>query len=136
MVKSINLIDKNVRFSCKFYCNDVLAKESKASHEHNFIIPELPAHCKIEINPWKIKPYVRFDNQLVNYGLAKIIPWDHMLEFTIYEDFLDRYFNAIVKAKKDYLINTDQTVPVDMEYFVGVNNFHPELVNKIYKRIK
>ena len=89
MVKSINLFDKNIKFNCKFYCNNNFIKESRDSHSHNFIIPETPAHCKIEIHLWKLKPLIRFDNQLVNYGLAEITPWDHMLEFKLDANFLE-----------------------------------------------
>ena len=125
MVKSINLFDKDIKFSCKFYCNNNFIKESRDLHSHDFIIPETPAHCKIEIQPWKLKPLVRFDNQLVNYGLAEITPWDHMLEFKLNENFL-----------KKYLERTGQNVPDNMENYVGINNEHKEIINQILEKIK
>ena len=136
MVKSINLFDKDTKFSTKFYCNEKLIRKSNKSHNHNFIVPELPAHCKIEILPWKIKPIVRFDNQLVNYGLAEITPWDHMLEFKLNKNFLKKYFKNIILAKKKYLERTGQNIPDNMESYVGVNNDHIEIVNQILEKIK
>ncbi len=136
MVKSINLFDKNIKFSCKFYCNNNFIKESRDSHNHDFIIPETPAHCKIEIQPWKLKPLVRFDNQLVNYGLAEITPWDHMLEFKLDENFLKKYFKNIISNKKKYLERTGQNVPDNMENYVGINHEHKEIINQILEKIK
>jgi hypothetical protein len=46
---------------------------------------------------------VRIDDIMVNYGLAKITPWDHMLEFELDSNFFDRYFANIVESKIQYL---------------------------------
>ena len=40
---------------------------------------------------------------MVNYGLAKITPWDHMLEFALDVDFFDQYFTNIIESKRQYL---------------------------------
>lgn len=133
--RSIKLSD-NIPFSCKFFCNNKLIATTNQQNKHTFTIPELPAHCKIEITPWKIKPLVRFNNQLVNYGLAGITPWDHMLEFKLNENFLKKYFKNIISNKKKYLERTGQNVPDNMENYVGINNEHKEIINQILEKIK
>jgi hypothetical protein len=101
------------------------------SLEQSFSIDSLPAELKIYITPYKIQPYVRIDNLLVNYGLAEITPWDHMLEFTLHSDWRDRYFNNIIKAKQEYLSNSGQLIPENMDKYVGINNLHPEILKEI-----
>ena len=135
MVKQITLTHSE-RFSCEFYCDDKLATKSNNKLHHVFTTASRYAKYKIMIKPWKIKPLIRFDNFLVNYGLAKITPWDHMIEFTIGDNFQQEYFQAIIDAKKTYLKKNGDTVPNDMEYFVGINNLHPEIIESISNNIK
>ena len=46
---------------------------------------------------------------MVNYGLAKITPWDHMLELNLDNSFFDHYFSNIIEAKRLYLdLNKDE----------------------------
>lgn len=131
MVKQIQLELKHI-FSCKFICNGKTI-ESKNKKVHHFEIPELPAQCNIEIKPWKLKPLIRFDGQLVNYGLAKITPWDHMLEFTIPKDFLSFYFSNVLKSKKKYLqIESEKQF---LEH-IGLDTKNKKIVNEIKNQIK
>ena len=102
MVKQVQL-EHNTEFSCQIICNEKLIGKKDLALKHDFNVPVLPAHIKIEIYPWKIQPIIRYDGIMVNYGLAKITPWDHMLEFSLTENFLDSYFTQIVESKKDYL---------------------------------
>ena len=135
MVKQVTLSHTDA-FSCKVHLDDDLLCESKNKKHHVIDLPSLPAKLKIYIEPYRIQPLVRFDGHLVNYGLAKIKPWDHMLEFTVHEDYLDRYFKAIIEAKREYLSTTGQNIPTNMENYVGVNNSNPELVSQIKELIK
>lgn len=133
MVKKIELYDREISFSCKIFINNKLKCINENKNSHIFYLEKLPAHCKIEINPYKIKPMIRVDDCLVNYGLAKIIPWDHMLEFTIHENFLNEYFEQIVESKRIYL-KTDRE---DVEKIMGINNKnYYELIEKIENNIK
>lgn len=128
---NIRLNSKNQKFSCEVYCNGDRYSTHAVSLEHSFSINSLPAEFKIYITPYKVQPYVRIDNFLVNYGLAEITPWDHMLEFTVHPDWQDRYFKNIIKAKQEYLSNSGQSVPENMDKYVGINNLHPEMLKKI-----
>jgi hypothetical protein len=102
MVKQIKLTNSE-KFSCEYIVNDRLISKSVDSKEHIFSVKELPCKVKINMNPYKVKPIVRIDDIMVNYGLAKITPWDHMLEFELDSNFFDRYFANIVESKIQYL---------------------------------
>jgi|TARA_B110000977_G_scaffold178088_1_gene235287 hypothetical protein len=135
MVKQIKLTNSE-KFSCEYIVNDRLISKSLDSKEHIFSVKELPCKVKINMNPYKVKPIVRIDDVMVNYGLAKITPWDHMLEFDLDSNFFDHYFTNIIEAKRQYLSRTGQNVPDNMESYVGVDNAHPEIVDKIKELIK
>ena len=130
MVKQITL-DYKENFDCEYEENNVVLSKSLNKKHHVFKTKNLPAKIKMFIRPWKIKPLVRFDGHLVNYGLAKITPWDHMLEFTLDERYAEKYFDSIIDAKRQYLSKTGQNQPDNMDLFVGVNNLEPEMVEKI-----
>jgi hypothetical protein len=102
MVKQIKLTYTE-NFSCEYTVDDRLITKSMYARDHVFAVNHLPCHVKIRIQPYKIKPIVRIDDIMVNYGLAEITPWDHMLEFKLDMDFFDRYFANIVESKIKYL---------------------------------
>lgn len=131
MVKKIELYDKNIKFSCEFYVDDILKSITKTNNRHIFFLDNTPAHIKIKIDPHKLQPLVRFDDVLVNYGLAKITPWDHMLEFTISDNFLEDYFKEIVKSKQEYL----KTSQEEIKKIMGLNS-EKQLVDKILNNLK
>jgi|TARA_B110001454_G_C12713422_1_gene431615 hypothetical protein len=135
MVKQITLT-LDTEFSCEYYENDILIKKTSNNKHHKFIVTQLPCNIKIKINPWKIRPLIRIDEHLVNYGLAKITPWDHMIELNLEKNYTDIYFKNIIQAKRDYLSKTEQNIPDNMESYVGVNNEYKELVGQIKELIK
>ena len=67
---------------------------------------------------------------MVNYGLAKITPWDHMLEFKLDNNFFDQYFSNIIEAKRLYL-DLDKN---DIKKKIGLDKLS-ELMDKIEKNI-
>ena len=135
MVKQITLTSKDV-FSCEYFENNKLLQASKLKKHHVFDVELSRVDIKIKITPWKLQPDIRFDGHLVNYGLAEITPWDHMLEFKLEENYEVKYFKNIIKAKKLYLSNTGQNIPDNIESYVGVNNAHTDLVDQIKQLIK
>ena len=135
MVNQIKITDEQ-KFSCEYMVNGKLISKSPEKTVHEFDVVELPCKVQIMLNPYKIKPTVRIDDIMVNYGLAEITPWDHMIEFTIGDNFQQEYFQAIIDAKKTYLKKNGDTVPSDMEYFVGINNLHPEIIESISNNLK
>ena len=132
MINKIELYDRYKKFSCKFICNEKLISTSGSSHRHIFDLAVCPAHIKIEISPNKIRPLIRLDDVAVNYGLAKITPWDHMIEFKVDENFFDTYFENILKAKQNYLKIDSQTLYKQIGYRQDFDN----LIEKINDNIK
>jgi hypothetical protein len=102
MVKQIKLTH-DADFYCEYIVNGEMVEKFAHGSEHIFTVSNLPCHVNINIKPYKITPKIRIDNILVNYGLAKITPWDHMLEFTLDHDFFDKYFKNIIDSKIKYL---------------------------------
>ena len=129
MVKQIKLTHTE-NFSCEFIANDKSIAKSTDAKEHIFSVPELPCNVKINLNPYRVQPIVRIDEIMVNYGLAKITPWDHMLEFELDSDFFDRYFANIIESKRKYLdIGKD-----DIHKKIGLEDLS-KLVNEIEGKI-
>lgn len=135
MVKQITLTHSEP-FSCDVHIDDVSVMRSKNMKHHTISLKNRLARLKIYITPFKIQPLIRFDGHLVNYGLAKILPWDHMLEFEVSDDYLDNYFKEIIRAKQKYLSVTGQNIPSNMENYVGINNENSELVAQIKDLLK
>jgi len=135
MVKQISL-SHTTAFTCELFVDGTAVAMSKDKTQHSFSIERLPCSIQIKIWPWKIRPHVRIDGHLVNYGLAGIKPWDHVLEFELHQDHEQRYFNNIIKAKREYLSRTGQNIPDNMESYVGVNNAYPEIIEQIKDIIK
>ena len=135
MVKQVTLTHSE-DFFCDVHLDGMSICRSNRKKHHVIKLGKLPANLRIYIEPYRIKPLIRFDRHLVNYGLAKIKPWDHMLEFTVHENYLELYFKEIIEAKRQYLSATGQNIPANMENYVGVNNENPELVSKIKDLIK
>ena len=135
MVKQISLSHKTA-FTCELFIDETAVSMSKNKTQHSFDVDKMPCAVRIKIWPWKLRPHVRINEHLVNYGLAGIKPWDHELEFELHEDHEQRYFNNIINAKREYLSRTGQNIPDNMESYVGVNNAYPEIVEQIKDIIK
>ena len=129
MVKQITLTHSE-EFSCEYLIDDVWVSRSSKAKEHTFDLHPAPCNIKIMLDPYKIKPTVRIDGIMVNYGLAQITPWDHMLELDIPQDFFDRYFEKIVESKRLYL-GIDKS---EIHKKIGLEDLS-DLVDKIEGRI-
>jgi hypothetical protein len=85
---------------------------------------------EIFFEPWGIKPMLRIDNHLLDYWNADVMQFDHMVQLQWDEEFYNKYWKRIMNAKVEYLNLKSQE---DIDYFVGVNNLNPEIVEKIKK---
>jgi len=130
----LELYHNKIQFECELHINDISQAISSISNLHSFKIPDDKCNIKIYVHPFKIQPIVRIDNCLVNYGLAKITPWDHMLEFDYTTNFFDIYHDNIINSKKEYY-NIIEENNINNEYYVGTNNAYPNLVKEIYELI-
>ena len=130
MVKQIKLTHTDY-FSCEYFVNDRLMDRSPHAKEHVFTLETPPCNIKIKIEPYKLQPIIRIDDIMVNYGLAEIKPWDHMLEFNLHEDFFDRYFANIIESKRKYL-DVDQN---QIHKKIGLEDLS-DLVNEIEGKMR
>jgi hypothetical protein len=90
--------------------------------------------CNIEIffEPWKIKPLIRLDRHLIDYWLANVTQFDHMIKFHWGKDFYKEYQQKIVNSKMQYLGLTNQD---DIDYYLGINNAYTDIVENIRKHL-
>jgi len=128
-------IQYNTPIDCKIHVNNNLVVESLNSTIHKFIIDDKGGNIKIFITPFKIHPIVRINNIMVNYGLANITPWDHMLEFEYDCDFFTKYRNNIIASKMKHY-NLNSTNDQEYDFYIGVGNTHNNSVNKIRSILK
>jgi len=91
---------------------------------------------KVEIffEPWCIEPLIRFNQNLLNYGMANINQWDHKLDFVFHKDWADEYFDQIIQYKKLY-IGGSGTQDLNSDAYIGVDSFHWDMVEEIEKKI-
>ena len=122
-------IEHSQLIDCKLHIDDVFIDETFNSSIHKFDITE--GNIKIFITPYNIQPIVRMDNILVNYGLAEITPWDHMLEFNYTFDFFKKYRESIVRHKMEHY-NLTSIDEKEYDFYIGIGNDHTTLVRDIY----
>jgi len=93
---------------------------------------EIVNNCDIEIffEPWKIKPLIRLDRHLLDYWLANVTQFDHMIKFQLTNEFYKQYQQKIFDSKIQYLGLTNKD---EIDYYLGVNNAHLDIVNEIKK---
>jgi hypothetical protein len=98
---------------------------------NEFIINvDCAANIEIFFEPWKTKPLIRVDNHLVNYWLAEIAQFDHMVSLTWDRNFYQKYQQRAMQSKIEYLGISKQE---DIDYYLGINNSHYDIVEQIKK---
>jgi hypothetical protein len=91
---------------------------------------ESSASVEIFFEPWKIKPLLRVDDHLIDYWLADVAQFDHMIRLHWDLNFYQKYQDRNIKSKMEYLGITKQE---DIDYYLGINNSHFDFVNQIKK---
>jgi|TARA_R110000744_G_C18943481_1_gene514684 hypothetical protein len=89
---------------------------------------------EIFFEPWRIEPLVRFNQHLINYGLANINQWDHKLGFVFQQDWANDYFEKIIHYKKIH-IGDSGNLDLNNDAYLGVDSFHWDIVDKLEKKI-
>ncbi|MBT4382349.1 MAG: hypothetical protein HOD28_01925 [Candidatus Marinimicrobia bacterium] len=113
-------ITHNAKFSGHLHINDEFIDDFKNKYDSSFNIPETQCNVKIYTYPYNIKPYLRIDGVLINYGLAKVTPWDHMLEFEYSPLFYDRYQLETIRSKEmHFQRKADDDISKIIENHVG-----------------
>jgi hypothetical protein len=125
----------NTIFDVECHIDNALFLKSKNKFQHLFKIKKNNIKVEFFINPQKIKPLIRINGFLVNYGLAKITPWDHKIEMFLDQYFYENYSKNIIESKKKYLGILDECSS-KFDNFIGYNSYHFDIVNTIKKEIQ
>jgi hypothetical protein len=90
------------------------------------------ADIEIFFEPWKIKPLLRVDDHLINYWLADVFQFDHMVRLHWNPEFYQQYQQRSIQSKMEYLGITKQE---DIDYYLGINNSHFDIVDQIKRNL-
>ena len=103
-------------------------------HEREYVVDiDCPATVEIFFEPWKTKPLVRVDDHLIDYWLADVMQYDHMIQMHWDEDFYVKYQQRNIQSKIEYLGLTKQE---DIDYYLGINNSNLDIVEQIKKHLE
>jgi hypothetical protein len=91
------------------------------------------AEIKIFFEPWKISPFIRIDDHLIDYWLANVMQYDHMIQLHWSDNFYCDYQNRNIQSKIQYLGLTKQE---DIDYYLGINNSNLDIVDQIKKYLE
>jgi hypothetical protein len=105
--------------------------ESRDTYSIVATIDQLPAVITAEFKPFGIRPWVRYNNFLLNHWLAQIKDYDHMLEFTITKDFYNLYRQQDIQGRLAHLSGQETAEKNLHDKYIGINNLYPELVKEI-----
>jgi len=111
--------------------NGRITKTKKIKNNYYFKAPHL-SNIEVFFEPWSIKPLVRFNHHLVNYGLAEINQFDHKISFQCNVNYLDLYFINQIKAKKEYLKPLSKT---NIDRFVGFGIDYSDIEEEIMRKL-
>jgi len=116
----------------RFEINSVVVDYQTVDQE--FVVNiENQSNVEIFFEPWGIKPLIRIDNHLINYGLADVKQFDHMVKLHWSLDFYQKYQQRDIESKMEYLGLTKQE---DIDYYLGINNSNTDIVEQIKDYLK
>jgi len=99
----------------------------------------LKIHYKSTIDiwfwPWKITPYLRINNHLINYGIMGIKQYDHQLSFDIDKKWIHTYRDNLIQSRIDSQFRDKEFDRKLYESSIGYNVNHENLIAKIRKKI-
>ena len=103
------------------------------NNRYQIELPEKTWIVNVYFEPWKIKPLIRIDNHLCDYGLASFSQFDHMIEIQWSPNFFERYFQSIIQSKSKWFekLGEQNIIPK-----IGMDVEYKDLVSKIQDNIK
>lgn len=113
----------------RFEINGQIVPHSQINQE--FVV-DVNQESNIEVffEPWKTKPLVRINSHLIDYWLADIMQFDHMIQVRWDNNFYQRYQEKNIQCKMRSLGITKQE---DIDYYLGINNSNFDIVEQIKK---
>ena len=86
--------------------------------------------------PWGIKPILRLDGHMMNYSILDVNQFDHMLSFTLYPDYLERYGKSLIQSRINTQFPDGRIVQKIYDSAIGYGNTYSELTEKIKASIQ
>lgn len=86
--------------------------------------------------PWHIKPLLRIDGHLLDYSLAKVDQYSHMLSFSITKNFFDLYFSDLIHSRIHTLFQDNNIDDELYDAMVGYGDRHTDLIDSIKNQIR
>lgn len=111
----------------RFEINQEVATFQVSGNEYYVEINQA-SDVEIFFEPWGVKPLVRLNNHLLDYWLANIQQFDHMIQIYWDKDFYHHYQQRNIDSKISYLKISNQE---DIDSYLGINNSNLNLVNEI-----
>lgn len=103
------------------------------NNRYQIELPEKTCNVNVYFEPWKIKPLIRIDNHLCNYGMANFSQFDHMIEIPWSPNFFEHYFQSIIQSKTKWFekLGEQNIIPK-----IGIDVEYKDLVSKIQDNLK
>jgi hypothetical protein len=86
--------------------------------------------------PWKIKPLLRLNGHLLDYSLARVSQYDHMLCFDIDKNYFKNYGLALVQSRVESQFKGGAVDENIYDAVIGHGRRHLDLIDKIKSRIE
>ena len=117
----------------RFEIDHVEVQYSFQNNRYQIELPEKRCNVNVYFEPWKIKPLIRIDNHLCDYGLASFSQFDHMIELQWAPNFFEHYFQAIIQSKTKWFekLGEQNIIPK-----IGIDVEYKDLVSKIQNNLK
>lgn len=111
----------------RFELNHEVVEHKQYDNEFKITVNN-PATVEIFFEPWKIKPLLRIDDHLIDFWLADVMQFDHMIQLHWNSNFYKKYQERNIQSKIEYLGLTKQE---DIDYYLGINNSNLDIVKQI-----
>lgn len=120
----------------RFVADDVQQIDQSVERTWNSDI-NIFTKTRIELGfwPWKIKPLLRVNGHLVDYGLANVDQFDHALSFDLDRNFFDAYGQALVRGR---IYSQFKDGAIDDKIYdavIGYGRRHIDLLESIKKLV-
>lgn len=93
---------------------------------------------RVEVNfwPWKIKPLLRINGHLVDYGIAQVDQFDHALCFNLYRDYFKIYGESLVASRVNSQFKDGHIDEKIYDAVIGHGRRHTALIESIKKLVQ
>jgi hypothetical protein len=95
-----------------------------------------PQTVQIWFWPWDTKPLLRVNGHLLDYSLAGVHQYSHMLTMALDKKFFERYFQNLVRSRIDTLFPLGDIDDELYDGMVGHGDRHRSLIDSIQIQLK